>query len=121
VRSAHDGVCFDRIEPAFQRYVANPVASRHEIWSLRHPIRRMPHGKTLRIILAAEATVVWSEDHWKNTKKSDTSGVAALDLWFADFPTKTIPADSVIEFTFFWKESQRWDGRNYSVAVGKPK
>jgi hypothetical protein len=23
----------------------------------------------------------------------------------------------VIEFIFFWKEAQRWEGRNYSVAV----
>jgi glucoamylase len=36
VRSAHDGICFDRVEPAFQRYVLNPVASQHEIWSFRH-------------------------------------------------------------------------------------
>ena len=46
VRSAHDGVCFDRVEPAFQRYVVNPVKSRHEMWSVRHPIRRMPPGQT---------------------------------------------------------------------------
>jgi glucoamylase len=44
VRSHHDGVCFDRVEPAFQRYVVNPVESRYEIWSLRHPLRRMSHG-----------------------------------------------------------------------------
>src|SRR5664279_1341987 len=59
VRSAHDGVCFDRVEPAFQRYVANPVASQHEMWSFRHPLRRMPPGKILRIILPVDATVVW--------------------------------------------------------------
>src|SRR5258708_26631859 len=64
VRSRHDGVCFDRVEPAFQRYVATPVRSRHEIWSLRHPLRRVSRGKILRIILAAEATVVWSTDDW---------------------------------------------------------
>ena len=119
VRSAHDGVCFDRIEPAFQRYVANPVASRHEIWTLRHPLRHLPHGKILRIILETEATVVWSDDQWKNTKKSDSAGINALNLWFADFPTETILVGSVVEFTFFWKESQRWEGRNYSVAVGE--
>jgi glucoamylase len=118
VRSAHDGVCFDRIEPAFQRFVAEPVTSRHEIWSLRHPIRRMPHGKILRLILAAEATVVWSDDQWKATKKTDASGVNVLNVWFADFPTNTIPDGSVIEFTFFWKEAQRWEGTNYSVTVG---
>ena len=40
VRSRRDGVCFDRVEPAFQRYVANPVPSQHEIWSLRHQLRQ---------------------------------------------------------------------------------
>jgi glucoamylase len=79
----------------------------------------LPHGKILRIILETEATVVWSDDQWKNTKKSDSAGINALNLWFADFPTETILVGSVVEFTFFWKESQRWEGRNYSVAVGE--
>ena len=117
VRSQHDGVCFDRIEPAFQRYVAKPVHSRHEFWSLRHPIRRLPHGKILRFILAAEATVVWSTDGWRTQQKSDAAKITALALWFADFPTENLGAGSVLEFTFFWKNDQRWEGRNYSVGV----
>jgi glucoamylase len=85
VRSRHDGVCFDRIEPAFQRYVVHPLKSRHEIWSLRHPLRRMPRGKILRMILAAEATVVWSTDGWIHTNQLDTTVESELNLWFADF------------------------------------
>jgi glucoamylase len=118
VRSAHDGICFDRVEPAFQRYVVNPVRSRHEIWNLRHPLRRMSPGKTLRIIVATEATVVWSEDRWANTRTSDATRVGPLNLWFVDVPTKNLPGGSVIEFTFFWKDTQRWEGGNYSVSVG---
>jgi glucoamylase len=63
---------------------------------------------------------VWSDDHWKSTKKSDTADISALDLWFADFPTKTMSIGFVIEFTFFWKNEQRWEGKNYSVVVGEP-
>ena len=121
VRSAHDGVCFDRIEPAFQRYVVNPVKNRHEMWSVRHSIRRMPHGKILRLIVAADATVVWSADHWVSTHKADTAEISALAVWFADLPTADYPDGSVIEFTFFWKETRHWEGRNYSVAVSGPK
>jgi glucoamylase len=117
VRSLHDGVCFDRVEPAFQRYVARPVKSLHEFWSFRHQLRRMPRGKILRIILAAEATVVWSRDRWATTNKLDAREESALNLWFADIPTGAIPADSVIEFTFFWKKDQRWENRNFSVVV----
>jgi len=58
VRSRPDGVCIDRVEPAFQRYVVNPVPGQHEIWTPRHRLQRMPRGKILRIILEAEATIV---------------------------------------------------------------
>ena len=117
VRSAHDGVCFDRVEPAFQRFVARPVASHHEIWSFRHRLRRMPQGKILRLILAADATVVWSANAWATTTKTAAKQVAPLNLWFADLPSELSPAGSVIEFTFFWNAAQRWEGRNYSVGV----
>jgi len=117
VRSRHDGACFDRVEPAFQRYVVNPVRSRCEIWSLRHPLRRMPRGKILRIILGEEATLVWSTDGWVSTNQSDTTHEVGLNLWFADFPTAEWPGGSVMEFTCFWKGGQRWEGRNWQVTV----
>ena len=117
VRSRHDGVCFDRVEPAFQRYVANPGQSRYEIWTLRHPLRRMPRGKILRIILPAEATIVWSTDNWTRTNQSDTTHESGLNLWFADFPTAEWPGDCVMTFTCFWKRDQRWQGRNWQVSV----
>jgi len=117
VRSRHDGVCFDRVEPAFQRYVAKPVQSQHEIWSVRHPLRRVPRGKILRIILPAEATIVWSTDNWTHTNRADTIHASELNLWFADFPTAEWSPGSVITFTRFWKREQRWEGHNWQVSV----
>ena len=121
VRSAHDGVCFDRVEPAFQRYVVKPVKNRHEMWSARHSIRRIAPGQILRLILASDATIDWSADNWASTGKADATHVSALNIWFADLPTKNCPDGSVIEFTFFWKEGRRWEGRNYSVTVSGAK
>jgi glucoamylase len=117
VRSRHDGVCFARVEPAFQRYVVNPVQSNHEIWSLRHPLRRVSRGKIFRIILAAEATIVWSTDDWARRNESHTTHRDELNLWFADFPTADLPGGSVFSFTFFWERDQRWEGRNWQVNV----
>ena len=117
VRSRHDDLCFDRAEPAFRRYVLNPVQSRHEIWSLRHPLRRVPHGKILRIILASEATIVWSIDQWASTNRLDTTHENGLNLWFADFPTAEWPGGSALTFTLFWKRDQRWEGRNWQIDV----
>src|SRR5881296_3158433 len=117
VRSRHDGVCFDRVEAAFQRYVVNPVQSRHEIWSVRHPLRVVPRGKILRIILAAEATVVWSTDNWTRRNESQTRHQPELNLWFADFPSAQWAAVSVFAFTLLWKRDQRWENRTWQVSI----
>ncbi len=121
VRSAHDGVCFDRVEPAYQRYVANPVKNSHEMWSARHAIRRMPAGQILRLILTADATIAWSADGWASTHQAEATPIGPLNVWFADLPTADLSDGAVVEFTFFWKEGQRWEGRNYSVAIGGPR
>jgi len=117
VRSRHDGVPFDRVEAAYQRYVVNRVGSRHEIWTLRHPIRRMPQGKTLRIILPADAVIVWTTDDWKRPNESEANHVDDLNLWFVDLPTAELAGESQVEFTFFWKREKTWEGRNFRVEV----
>ncbi|HEU0038119.1 MAG TPA: glycoside hydrolase family 15 protein [Verrucomicrobiae bacterium] len=121
VRSRHDGVCFDRVEPAFERYVANPVQSRHEIWSLRHPLRRVPRGKILRIILPAEVTIVWSTNDWAHTNKSKTANESGLNLWLVDFPSEDWPVGTTFTFTCLWERDQRWQGQNWQVEVCETK
>jgi glucoamylase len=117
VRSCHDGVPFDRVDAAYQRYVVHPAPNQHEIWTLRHPIRVMPQGRTLRIILPAEATVVWTVDEWKQTNESEGNYLDDLSFWFVDLPTTELGGKSQIEFTCFWKRDQRWEGRNFRVQI----
>jgi glucoamylase len=117
VRSRHDGVCFPRVEPAYQRYVVNPVPNHYEMWTLRYPMRRMPHGKILRIILAEQASITWTTDNWQRTNKSQMLHQDQLNLWFADFPTTEWPVGSIFVFTIFWECDQRWVNRNWQVTV----
>lgn len=117
VRSRHDGVCFDRIEPAYQRYVARPVESRYEIWSQRHPLRRMPRGKILRVILSAEADVVWTMDGWAHPYHLRTRHESGLRLWFADLPTAHQAGATQVIFTCFWENDRRWEGRNWEINI----
>jgi glucoamylase len=116
VRSYHDGVCFDRVQPAFQRYVLEPEGYGHEIWTLRHQTRRVPRGKTLRIILAAKATVVWSTDAWAQAHQAETKYESGLNVWFADFPTSEWAANTVIEFTLFWEAVPNRRHRDHSKS-----
>src|SRR6058998_2761438 len=117
VRSRHDGVCFDRVESAFRRYVLNPSPSRYEIWSLRYPVQRVYRGKILRMVLAAPATIVWSTNDWASTERLDATHESELSLWYADFPTAEWPQGTVFAFTVFWKPDQRWEDRNWQVNI----
>jgi hypothetical protein len=80
-------------------------------------MQRMSRGKILRIILAEEAAITWSTDNWQRTNEAQTMHQKNLDLWFADFPTAEWPAGSVFAFTIFWKRDQRWENRNWQVAL----
>lgn len=84
---------------------------------MRHQIRRVPHGKSLRVILANQATVTWSADRWATVNKTETIRSEALNLWHADFATERLRERAVLEFTFFWNKPLRWEGRNYSITV----
>jgi glucoamylase len=117
VRSRHDGICIDRVEPAFQRYVLHPVQSNYEIWTLRYPLQRVSRGKVLRIIVAAEATIRWSTDNWARVNEREITHQGELDLWYADFPTSELSGSSALAFTFFWKRDQRWEGRDWQINV----
>jgi glucoamylase len=121
VRSAQDGVVFDRIEPVFQRYVVKPEECRHEIWTFGHPTRRMPRRKTLRLVVATAAKVTWSADGWATTNHAETTEINALKLWFADLPVQECVDGAVIGFTFFWQDAQRWEGTNFAVEVSGPR
>ena len=117
VRSRHDGVCVDRIEPAYLRYVAEPETSNYEIWCARYTLRKLRHGLTLRLITPDEATLVWSVDSWASKQNTEMKGESSLNLWFADLPSDGWAAGTTLEFTFFWKKDQRWEGRNWQVHV----
>ena len=43
--------------------------------------------------------------------------VPELVLSNADLPARGCSEDTHIEFTFFWKAPQEWEGRNYRVGV----
>jgi glucoamylase len=77
----------------------------------------MPRGKILRLVALARATVVWSSNGWRDVQRTGMTLDATLGLWFADLPTVQAEAGSGIDFTFFWEEAQRWEGRNFATAV----
>ncbi len=119
VRSRRDGVAFDRVEPAYRRYVIERPAPSFEIWTARHQTRRIPVGRTLRLVLAAEATCRWSVDGWLSQTDTAVRASGLPNLWFIDLPTARLSSGASVEFTLHWDGvgDGRWEGRNFCVTA----
>ena len=109
VRCRHDGTCFDRIEPVHQRYAKGGKGSDIEMWTFAHQPQHIPKGKSLRLIIEADATVSWSADGWVTSHEIEATHIPALNIWHADLPVQNHNEESVVEFTFFWNDFQRWE------------
>jgi glucoamylase len=116
VRSRHDGVCFDRIEPVYQRYAKSKKASKMEMWTFAHQPQRIGKGRQLRIITGPAATIHWSFDGWATANDTPTRN-CSLGMNWADLPTDKLPGKGTAVFTFKWAEADRWEGRDFFVAI----
>ncbi len=114
VRSCKDGVSFDRIKPAYQRYVKAKTGSNIEMWTTAHRLQRILEGKTLRIITEKPATIHWSFDDWMTTNDMQPRD-AGLRCWFADLPSHQLQAGAHITFTLARENGGA--GENFEIAV----
>ena len=97
VRSRKDGVCFDRIEPVYQRYARAAAGSTIEMWTLAHQPQRIAPGKTLRIITEKAATIHWSFDGWATANDLDSRDTG-FGCWFGDLPSGQLPSGARVDF-----------------------
>ncbi|HEY6952993.1 MAG TPA: glucan 1,4-alpha-glucosidase [Bacteroidota bacterium] len=115
-RSLRDGKVFDKPPQTFERYAVQKTVSPYALWRFSHKCRSVPKGKILRIEVRSPAVVHWSPDDWKTIVDSQTYD-SSLGLHVADLPTDGLKPGSVVRFTFFWNEAQRWEGADFSVYV----
>ncbi len=117
VRSHKDGVCFDRIEPVYQRYAKAGTGSAIEMWTLAHQPQRIGLGKTLRIVVEKPGMVHWSFDGWSTVNDLEARD-AGFGCWFADLPSVQLPTGARVDFTFRWQEG--WEGKDFQVKIAAP-
>ena len=114
VRGHKDGVCFDRIEPVYQRYAKAQTDSQIEMWTLAHQPQRVAHGKTLRIITEKAATIHWSLDGWATANDLVTRD-AGFGCWFGDLRSDQLKVGAGIVFTLLWPEGG--EGKDFHVGI----
>jgi glucoamylase len=115
-RSLQDGRVFDQPPQTAERYLNQKKASEYFNWRFNNKPRTMPCGKKLRILLLDQARVHWSFDDWQTSQDSD-SEESGWNLQHLDLPTQTLAVGRRIVFTFQWKNSGQWEGRDFTVAV----
>jgi glucoamylase len=115
LRSVADGQPFDLIPVVAQRYLNGGGRKDLEIWKPTRQVRKVAPGHTLRIQASRPFRLHWSLDEWQ-TIEDTQSGDTGLGVSFVDLPVRSA-GRGPIRFTFFWPTEQRWEGRDYEVAV----
>jgi glucoamylase len=118
VRSASDGKVYDSIPEVHERYLGDRKSRKLvEVWKPDRHVRFMRKGFILRIHGAEPFRLRWSSDGWKSQTDTESS-TNALGIDFVDLPvTASSSKDVCIRFTFFWRNSNRWEGQDYNVTV----
>ena len=99
-----------------QRYQVHRVSSPFALWRLHQKCRQMRAGSVLRVEVLTPARLHWSGDAWQ-TVHDTAMHTAGLGVYTADLPTSALPPGRWVRFTFYWQDSQQWEGVDYAVAV----
>jgi len=119
LRSVCDGRVFDFAPDVAERYLSsNRQHKPLEIWKPNRQPRSVRAGWIFRIQAPAPFRLVWTEDEWQ-TKRVSPSVQTNLGISFVDVSV-LISQKAPIKFTFFWTDSDRWEGLNYEVAIDPP-
>ncbi len=117
LRSAADGVVFDRIPAVWERYGRRKGsrAPAPELWSFRRQPREVPAGARLRIEAEAPFRLHLSMNGWTTASDMESTptdlGVSYVDL--EELP----PPGGAVDFTFYWPAADRWEGRDFRVRT----
>ncbi len=115
LRSISDGKVYDRIPAVESRYLGRRRARSHlELWKFNRQISELPPGATLRVQASAPFQLHWSDDEWRSAR--DVIATATpVGVHFVDLAA--LDEGQGYDFTFYWPETARWEGRNFSVRA----
>jgi glucoamylase len=116
VRSLDDGNVFDTPPQPVQRYINEKRGAPFIIWRFTHQIHRLQCGNALRIETLAPTQLRWSGDDWE-TCAEETSRNTNLGIHVIDLPSSKLRANSILRFTFYWPQAERWEGKNFELRI----
>jgi glucoamylase len=114
-RSAADGIVFDLIDAAYDRYVGrNGERKAIEVWKFNRQVPTVGADTRLRIQANSPFLLHWTIDEWQHSIDTP-SKATGVGIEFVDLP---LPEDrAVIRFTFLRLDDNHWEGKDYTVQV----
>jgi len=116
LRSLRDDAVFDMPPQGVERYVKNRVTAPFVLWRFNNKLSQLAVGKRLRIEVMARAAVRWSLDGWASVNDTETRQ-NAFGIHVAELSCEHLSKGAVISFTFYWPDTDHWEGEDFSVAV----
>jgi|DewCreStandDraft_5_1066085.scaffolds.fasta_scaffold03257_4 glucoamylase len=117
-RSRRDSQVFDLIPEVHERYVRNRTRSDLVICKFNHKVRAIRTDQRLRLEVHAPAELHWTRDGWTSVHHEPMTEVAPrTGIYVREFPPGSFTPGRPLEFTFYWPQEGRWEGRNFVIAV----
>jgi glucoamylase len=107
---------FDMIEEVRDRYLkAGRKPSRLRVWKSDRRVQWVSPGNRLRIQATGPFTLHWSNDQWRHV--NDTGSISTpIGFEYVDIDVGANDR-APIRFTFKWRNTGNWEGRDYAVAI----
>lgn len=116
LRSLRDGAVFDMPPQGVERYVTNKVTAPFVPWRFNNKLSQLAVGKRLRIEVMARAIIRWSFDGWVGATDTETSQ-NGFGIHVAELSCEYLPEGGSVAFTFYWPDTDHWEGEDFSVSV----
>ena len=115
LRSVRDGAVFDRIDAVVERYAQQKGCRRLAIWKFNRQVRAVPRNSTLRIQAGAPFRLRFTTADWQ-TATDRTATPTGIGVFYCDIAPSEF-GNAPIQFTFFWLQSERWEGRDFGIRL----
>jgi glucoamylase len=117
LRSIALGHPIDRPAAAWHRYHGMAPTGIRATWRFTAQRPTMLPGLALRLELLAPARVRYTVDGWQ-TWADIEARATGVGVWVADVPgSDQLGTGAAVDFTVWWPEAGRWEGRNLRVSV----
>ncbi len=114
------GYPVDRPVATWKRYQGKRPEISHDIWGPRSRPRCIQAGNRFTIALSASARVHWGVNGWRDARDEETRDTG-LGTYAVDLPLDVLEAGDTVQFTFYWRDLEAWEGHDYEVLITAPK